>query len=133
MKSVSNNNISQPRRPVINILTLAFFLAGVALSAAWFSRSHAPAAAAAVANPDLSDATKAVLQHLDTTVEIHFYSILDTSSVPDAVQAFAGRVDQLISLYRRRGGRPDQGGSLHRPVRCHRPGCASRRDRGVQQ
>jgi hypothetical protein len=82
------------------ISALVFFLAGAALSAVWFSRggSHhsnaeTPAAVA------LSGATRAVLQHLDSPVEIRFYSMLDASSVPESVQAFAGRVDQLLAQY----------------------------------
>ena len=84
----------------IIISALVFFLAGAALSAVWFSRGgwhHSDAEnPAAVA---LSGATKAVLQHLDSPVEIRFYSMLDASSVPESVQAFAGRVDQLLAQY----------------------------------
>jgi len=89
----------------IVILALVFFLAGAALSAVWFSRgvSHhsetvdPPAVA-------LSDATRAVLRHLDAPVEIRFYAMLDASSVPESVQAFAGRVDQLLAQYEQAGG-----------------------------
>jgi hypothetical protein len=84
---------------------LVFFLAGAALSAVWFTRGswhHSDAESpAAVA---LSDATKAVLQHLDTPVEIRYYSMLDASSVPESVQAFAGRVDQLLAQYEQAAG-----------------------------
>jgi hypothetical protein len=98
----------------IIISALVFFLAGAALSAVWFSRggSHHsdaenPAAAA------LSGATKAVLQHLDSPVEIRFYSMLDASSVPDSVQAFAGRVDQLLDQYKQ------VAGDRLRVIRCN--------------
>ena len=114
MNAVPKNSIEAAgrRRPGqhagarIFILALVFFLAGAALSALWFSRggsqnlpdTNNPAAVA------LSDATKAVLQHLDSPVEIRFYSSLDASSVPDSVQAFAGRVDQLLAQYEQVGG-----------------------------
>jgi ElaB/YqjD/DUF883 family membrane-anchored ribosome-binding protein len=87
-------------RSRIIISAVLFFLAGAALSAVWFSRSAAPVAAPA----QLSDATKAVLQHLDSPVEIRFYSILDASSVQDSVQAFAGRADQLLAQYEQAAG-----------------------------
>jgi hypothetical protein len=87
------------------IPALVFFLAGAALSAVWFSRggwhrSDAETPAAVV----LSGATRAVLQHLDSPVEIRFYSMLDASSVPESVQAFAGRVDQLLAQYEQAAG-----------------------------
>ncbi len=92
----------------IVIPALVCFLAGAALSAVWFSRglSHnAAGIASSVENPAvLSDATKAVLQHLDSPVEIRFYSMLDASSVPESVQAFAGRVNQLLAQYEQVGG-----------------------------
>ena len=89
--------------PGIIIPALVFFLAGAALSAIWFSRGGLASRGAVPARRTrpvaLSDATKAVLQHLDSPVEIRFYSLLDASSVPDSVQAFAGRVDQLLAQY----------------------------------
>ncbi len=87
----------------IIISALGFILAGAALSAVWFSRGgwhHSDAENPAA----LSGATKAVLQHLDSPVEIRFYSMLDASSVPESVQAFAGRVDQLLAQYEQAGG-----------------------------
>jgi hypothetical protein len=83
---------------------LVFFVAGAALSAIWFSHSASQNTAAAVAEAQLSDATKSVLQHLDSPVEIRFYSRLDASSVQDSVQAFAGRVDQLLIQYEQAAG-----------------------------
>ena len=88
------------------ILVVVCFVAGLALSAAWFShRVPAPAPdAAAPAGPVLSSATKAVLNHLASPVEIRFYSLLDPASVSDDVQAFAGRVDQLLAQYQQEAG-----------------------------
>ena len=87
---------------VVRILipSLIFFMTGAALSALWVSRSlRAPNAANEAAAVHLSDATKTVLQHLNSPVEIRFYSILDNSTVSDNVQTYAGRVDQLLSQY----------------------------------
>jgi hypothetical protein len=94
-------------RAVVRILipSLLFFFVGAALSALWVSRSSQaanPANEAAAAR--LSDATKTVLQHLDSPVEIRFYSILDTATVSDSIQAYAGRVDQLLSQYEQLAG-----------------------------
>jgi hypothetical protein len=106
-----NIEVAGKRRPGedagarIIISALVFFLAGAALSAVWFSRggSHHSDAVGPEAVA-LSGATKAVLQHLDSPVEIRFYSMLDASSVPESVQAFAGRVDQLLAQYEQAGG-----------------------------
>jgi enamine deaminase RidA (YjgF/YER057c/UK114 family) len=87
-------------------LTLAFFVAGAALSAAWFSRGglHSAADAGKAEPAGLSDATKAVLQHLDSPVEIRFYSMVSDPSVPDSDRAFAGRVGQLLEQYQEAAG-----------------------------
>ncbi|MGD1083402.1 MAG: Gldg family protein [Verrucomicrobiota bacterium] len=84
---------------------LAFFAAGVALSALWFLRapSHTSADPANSGPPPLSDATKAVLQRLGAPVEIRFYSLLDPASVGDSGREFSGRVDQLLSQYEQEG------------------------------
>jgi hypothetical protein len=79
---------------------LAFFAAGIALSAWWFLRAPpAPAAPGSAGPPGLSEATKAVLQRLGSPVEIRFYSLLDASSASDSARAFSGRVDQLLAQY----------------------------------
>jgi hypothetical protein len=87
---------------------LVFFLAGVALTAAWFYRgawSHAATGAdAARPGTALSGATRAVLQNMDSPVEIRLYTMLDAASVPESVQAFAGRVDQLVGQYEQASG-----------------------------
>ena len=93
----------------IFILALVVFFAGAALSALWFYRDAfraAPIASAPEnpAPPPLSDATKEVLRHLDSPVEIHFYSVLDATSVTPSVQAYAVRVDQLLGQYEQAAG-----------------------------
>ncbi len=88
---------------------LVVFGAGAALSAYWFSPKSLPAVPVAnetAAAPEvaLSAATKGVLKGLEGPIEIRFYSSLDSSSVPDSVQAFALRVDQLLASYEKAGG-----------------------------
>jgi hypothetical protein len=113
-----NSEVAERRRPGgpagarILILALVCFLAGAALSAVWFARAGSHPSNAENPAAGLSDATRAVLQHLESLVEIRFYSMLDASSVPESVQAFAGRVDQLLAQYEQAAG-----GRL-RVVRC---------------
>jgi len=49
----------------------------------------------------LSQMTKTILKRLDSPVEIRFYALLDPASVSVSVQAFAGRLDQLLSEFER--------------------------------
>ena len=114
-----NNNKPEDKRRLAGnprlkfvILALVFFLAGVALSAFWFSRPPAPVASDSENPVALSEATKAVLQHLDSPVEIRFYSMLAASGVPDSVQAYAGRAGQLLAQYEQ------VAGGKVRVVRC---------------
>jgi hypothetical protein len=88
------------------VLGLAFFAAGIALSALWFMRApaRAPAGPESAGPSALSDATKAVLQRLGSPVEIRFYSLLDPASVGDSQREFSGRVDQLLSQYEQEAG-----------------------------
>jgi len=84
-------------RPVV--LALACFLLGLAVSAVLFSHLSRRQPSAGAPPSPLSDTTKAILQRLDSPLEIRFYSLLDTSSVPEATIAFAGRVEQLLAAY----------------------------------
>jgi predicted transcriptional regulator len=89
------------------VLLAVIFLLGIAISAVWFytssKRGSATPNEGAPAIP-LSDATRAVLGRLDSPVEIRFYALLDPTTVPDSVTAFAGRVDQLLSAYQQEAG-----------------------------
>lgn len=91
----------------IIVLVLVFFLLGIAAGAFLIYRgaSSGTANAGREAGGEqlvvLSESTKAVLKRLDSPVEIRFYSLLDPASVPDSSQAFAKRVDQLLSAYQR--------------------------------
>ena len=88
------------------LVVLVAFVLGLAAGAFWLYHTPNPPAAPlleAAATPALSDATKAVLQHLDSPVTIRVYALLDPASVPAALRDFAGRVDQLLAEYEREG------------------------------
>jgi hypothetical protein len=88
------------------VVGLAFFAAGISLSALWFMRAPAPAPTApeTAGPPALSAATKAVLQRLASPVEIRFYSLLDPASVGDPGREFSGRVEQMLTQYEKEAG-----------------------------
>lgn len=91
------------------VLVLVFLLAGAVAGAVWlyYAAQRTPAVGSESAGPYtpvLSESTLAVLRELDAPAEIRFYSVLDTATVPDALSAFAGRVDQLLSAYQQAAG-----------------------------
>ena len=101
-----------PRKPVrgrehgnarILVLALACLAVGFAGGAFWYHRLAAAHVARVGSGPaiKLSDRTKAVLQRLDSPVEIRFYALLDQENVSNSVHAFAGRVDRLLSEFER--------------------------------
>ena len=112
MNQATSNNAggTEPKRPGaagrIRRMApgLAFFAAGMALTAAWFLRAPSHEVAPVAAPPALSEATRAVLQRLGSPVEIRFYSLLDPASVGDNGREFSGRVDQLLSQYEQEAG-----------------------------
>ena len=89
----------------ILLLVLVCFLLGLAVGAYWYYRAaHRNSTNAGEAGSKLAESTKAVLKTLDAPVEIRFYSLLDPASTSDALRAFAGRVDQLLSEYEQEAG-----------------------------
>jgi len=76
---------------------LIFFLLGVALTVAWFEygKNRLPGPSAA----GLSGDTLERLRHLNSPVQIRFYSVLPPGSVPESVQDFSQRVDRLLSAF----------------------------------
>jgi len=86
-------------------LVLIAFICGLAVGAVWVHRGARGSSRVAgpVATGEeslaLSEGTKAILKRLDSPVEIKFYGLLDPSSTPDSVKAFARRVDQLLTAY----------------------------------
>ena len=79
------------------MLTLFFFLLGVALTLAWvkFGKYPLPGQSAAGFSGDTLD----LLRHLNSPVQIHFYSVLPPGSAPEPVQDFSQRVDRLLSAF----------------------------------
>jgi hypothetical protein len=87
------------------VLLLVVCLLGIAGGVFWFysasRRSPATANEPASGTPAsrLSDTTRAVLDRLESPLQIRFYALLDPATLPDSVSAFAGRVGQLLSAY----------------------------------
>ncbi|HEU5069850.1 MAG TPA: Gldg family protein [Verrucomicrobiae bacterium] len=84
------------------ILVAVCFLLGLAASAVWFHRPVGRAgadAAGADAASGLTETTRGVLGGLTAPVEIRLYAVLDPSSAPENLRAFAGRVDRFLALY----------------------------------
>jgi hypothetical protein len=88
------------------ILLIVCLLLGFAFGALWHYRrtAQAPANGAAAVDGGLSASTKAVLQRVDSPVEIRFYSVLDPTTTTDSLRDFAGRVNQLLSEFERQAG-----------------------------
>ncbi len=91
----------------IGILVVAGFLLGLAAGAYWYHRATKPSdepaadyAAAGAPVIALSDTMKASLLHLDAPVAIRYYTPANRKILPEGLQAFAGRVDELLSGYR---------------------------------
>ena len=78
-------------------LALVFFLSGVALTLAWveYGKYHLPGQSAA----GLSGNTLDLVRHLNSPVQIRFYSVLPPGSAPESVQDFSQRVDRLLSAF----------------------------------
>ncbi len=93
-------------RVQINILAMAAAFVLVAAATLHYvgTRGRGPAQVAAATNGiALSDSTRAVLNHLDSPVEIRFYSLLDQATVPASWFSFADRANQLLSEFQRQG------------------------------
>jgi hypothetical protein len=92
MKPNTASSSAQPasRRPPLGLAIWAFVL-GAALAAAWFHKHHAVSE-----NRGLSDSTKNLLGQLQVPVTIRYYSLLPSGSADESLQAFAGRVAQLL-------------------------------------
>jgi len=88
------------------VVALALLFAGGVLLYWRVSESPRPPETSAVARPvsGLTEATKAVLRRLDVPVEIRFYSIWGGGPVDAELEAFAGRVSQLLEEYQSEGG-----------------------------
>jgi len=80
------------------ILVPVVFLLGAVLAGVWFKYGKS-AAGSFLPGRELSNQTTDLLRHLNSPVEIRFYSMLPAGSAPEALQTFSGRVDQLLSKF----------------------------------
>ncbi len=108
MKSVSPNTppATDPQtvrpsgwRPLI--LVPVFFLLGAALAGVWFKygKHAAGSILPGQGTAELSGPTLDFLRHLNSPVEIRFYSVLPPGSAPEPLQDFSRRVDHLLSEF----------------------------------
>src|SRR6185503_7839087 len=82
------------------LLVLVCFLLGLAGGAYWYYRAtNRNLTNGGEAGGRLAESTRTILKALDSPVEIRFYSLLDPATVSDSLQAYARRVDQLLSEY----------------------------------
>jgi hypothetical protein len=89
------------------LLVLICFVLGAAASAFWLNHAKKSHAGNAEQTPNavtLSESTKAVLAKLNSPVELRYYDLLDSASVPESTIAFATRVDQLLAAMENAGG-----------------------------
>ena len=77
------------------ILLLVVFLLGAVLAGVWFKYG----AQTAGGGPGLSSQTVDLLHHLNSPVQIRFYSVLPAGSAPEPLQDFSRRVDHLLSKF----------------------------------
>lgn len=88
--------VSSRRDPLL--LALIAFVLGIVLAGAWFHRHHAGSSTA-----ELSDVTKDMLGRLEVPVTVRYYSLLPAGSADESLQAFAGRVTQLLDAMQKAG------------------------------
>lgn len=87
----------------IVVLVLAAIIGGFAAGVFWYHRAgHLSTVTAEAPVGALSESTRAALQRLESPVEIRFYAVLDPS-LSTGLQAFAGRVDRLLTAYEQAG------------------------------
>ena len=101
---------TSPRHPLL-LAVFAFGL-GVALAVAWFHHQRAGFESSA----GLSASTQKLLGQLETTVNIRYYSLLPAGSADETLQAFAGRVAQLLNAMQAAGGGKIQLSSFEVPA-----------------
>lgn len=93
----SSTKVPRPPARRAPVLALFCFLLGVALAVAWFEygKSGLPGEGAAGLSGDILDQ----LRHLNSPVQIQFYSVLPPGSASQPVQDFSQRVDRLLSEF----------------------------------
>jgi len=75
-----------------SVLLLVAFLLGAALAGAWFKYS----ARRADRSSELSNQAAELVRHLNSPVEIRFYSVLPPGSALETLRDFSRRVDRLL-------------------------------------
>jgi hypothetical protein len=81
------------------VLAPVLVLMGFALAGVWFKYGNV-----AVSRHELSSNTSDLLHHLNSPVEIRFYSVLPPGSAPEPLQDFSRRVDRLLSEFQSANG-----------------------------
>jgi len=83
------------------VLVPAVFLLGAVLAGVWFKYGAHTAGffSSGQSGTGLSDQTVDLLHHLNSPVEIRFYSVLPPGSAPEPLQDFSRRVDLLLSEF----------------------------------
>ena len=84
-------------------IAIASLALGAALAATWF-HFHAAVAVVRQDPTEISATTRNILARLTQPVTIRYYSLLPAGSAADGLQAFAGRVDQLLAAVEAAGG-----------------------------
>jgi hypothetical protein len=107
----TNSSSSQPltsnRHPLL--LAGAAFALGIALTGFWFHGHRST-------DGGLSDTTKNLLGQLQKSVTLRYYSLLPAGSADESLQAFAGRVAQLLNAVQAAGGDKIQLSRIDGPV-----------------
>jgi hypothetical protein len=94
----SNSHPASPPKFQLVLVCVAFML-GIALTGIWFHQHQT------VSKSDgLSASTKKLLDQLPAPVTIHYYALLPAGSADAALQAFAGRVAQLLGALQNASG-----------------------------
>ncbi len=97
MNSPSADTSKTPAGRRARVAALLFFLLGIALTVAWFEygKNSLPKQTASA----LSGETLELLRHLNSPVQIRFYSVLPAGTAPQPLQEFSRRVDGLLSQF----------------------------------
>ena len=99
-KMTSSPAPTQPSRGRPLVLAVWAFVLGIALATVWFHKQHH----AVSESGGLSASTKNLLGQLQAPVTIRYYSLLPSGSADESLQAFAGRVTQLLAAVQTAGG-----------------------------
>lgn len=84
------------------LLAIVFFLAGAGLAGVWLL--HHPSAGAGTGDGELSVPAQNVLGQLPARVTVRYYSLLPAGGADPSLQAFAGRVADLLESMRSASG-----------------------------